>query len=60
MRHALGFGLVRLKLLLAIRRETCLDSPGWSGRFIAEIGPLGQVKVGLEPAKREITLEEGT
>jgi len=58
LRHTLGFGIVRLKLLLAIRREPGLDTPGWSGRFIADIGPHGQVKAALEPAKREVTLED--
>jgi hypothetical protein len=63
LRHALGFGVVRLKLLLAIRRLPELDHPGWRGQFRAEIGKDGQVKAGClpwEPARpeiREVTFE---
>jgi hypothetical protein len=55
---ALGFGLVRLKLLLALSREACLDTPGWSGEFVANIGARGQVKAGVRAALREVRIEE--
>jgi hypothetical protein len=58
LRHLLGFGVVRLKILLALQRQECLDYPDWRGRFVAEIGHRGQVKAGVEPAKQEVTFDE--
>jgi hypothetical protein len=58
LRHMLGFGVVRLKILLALRRETCLDYPDWRGRFVAEVGHGSQVKAGVEPARQEVTFDE--
>jgi hypothetical protein len=50
--------VVRLKLLLAIQREVCLDTPGWEGRFVAEIGGHSQVKTQVQRAPQEVTLDE--
>jgi hypothetical protein len=58
LRHMLGFGVVRLKILLALRRETCLDYPDWQGRFVAEIGKHNQVKAGVEPARLEVMFDD--
>jgi hypothetical protein len=58
LRHLLGFGVVRLKILLALQRQQCLDYPDWQGRFVVEIGKHSQVKAGVEPARREVTFDE--
>ena len=58
LRQLLGFGVVRLKLLLAIRREACLDCPGWSGEFRATIGPQGQVKAAAIRSLEEVRVDD--
>ncbi|HEY8694847.1 MAG TPA: hypothetical protein VIR57_19125 [Chloroflexota bacterium] len=54
-----GFGMVRLKLLLALTRSPELDTPHWHGQFHAEIGAQGQVKAAAHQALGEVRLEEG-
>lgn len=54
-----GFGVVRLKLLLAISRAPELDRPGWSGTFQATIGATGQVKARAHEALGEVQLDDG-
>lgn len=51
------FGRVRLKMLLALCRTPQLDTPGWTGRFVAEVGPSGQVKAGIDQ-HHTLNLEE--
>jgi hypothetical protein len=51
------FGMVRLKLLLAIARSPELDQPGWNGNFSASIGGNGAVKTAAHPAQREVRLD---
>jgi hypothetical protein len=52
------FGLVRLKLLLALCRSPELDIPGWHGVFTAQVGPQGQVKARAHEALGEVRLDQ--
>ncbi|MGI9146918.1 MAG: hypothetical protein ACR2IK_10265 [Chloroflexota bacterium] len=52
------FGVVRLKVLLALHRAPELDEPGWSGAFTASIGSNSQVKAAAQHALQEVRLED--
>jgi hypothetical protein len=58
LRHMLGFGVVRFKIFLALRREVCLDYPDWRGRFVVQVGHRGHVKAGVEPELRDVVWQE--
>ena len=52
------FGIVRLKLLLALCRSPELDSLHWHGVFQATVGPNQQVKAAAHRSPHEIRLED--
>jgi len=52
------FGIVRLKLLLALCRSPELDTLHWHGMFTASIGPNQQVKAAAQRSPHEIRLED--
>jgi len=54
-----GFGIVRLKLILALCRSPELDRPGWSGTFQATVGASGQVKARAHESLGEVQLDDG-
>lgn len=58
MRASLGFGVRRLKILLALRQLPELDDPDWQGTLTYHLGPRGQVACDPHRTPREIRVPE--